>query len=476
MKLSRGFGRRARSLSIALVAAVAVIGLLGSAVAWGSSLASAASKSVAPRITSVPGSLSAGAPAIVTAQLPSLSRPGAKCRLDLVLGSRVRVRSRGSRALGGELQFVWTVPQRVRSGRWTAEVRCGGTRHVSRATIRVRGSHGDSANLASRITVVVLEDDRMPGASGLGAAGYQSYGTVVVPGSAWFGGHGVNVYSNGCGDCFPSDVGSDYGSPRWQCVNLIERFVHAENFGPTIWGNANELYNAVRDNSSYAPYYAAHANSSGYVPVPGDIITFGQADNPDGYGHVVIVTAVTSTSVEYVEQNASAAGKGYLSLSGSTIGAYDPSLPVIGIIHAIANKQVEPNSNPSTTTSTPTTTTTTTTTTAPTPTKCDPHIVSSGYDTPCTYTVGAYQVYGTGSDGLYQHTGPGTTYPKITNPVTLPEGATVDIACQVITSSVVNGSGVWDLETDGDWVSDYYINTPVVGNYSPGLAQCGGLG
>jgi hypothetical protein len=111
-------------------------------------------------------------------------------------------------------------------------------------------------------------------------------------------------------------------------VNLVERFVHAENFGPTIYGNANELYQDANP-----AYYEKHPNGSGYVPVPGDIVTFGGG----AFGHVVVVTNVTSTIVDYVEQNSSPAGKGYLSLSGSTLAAYNRYLPVIGIIHARAN-------------------------------------------------------------------------------------------------------------------------------------------
>lgn len=108
----------------------------------------------------------------------------------------------------------------------------------------------------------------------------------------------------------------------------------------------------------------------------------------------------------------------------------------------------------------------------PTPTPCTP-FVSGSWQTPCPYTVGTYQVNGTGSDGLYQHTGPGTSYPKVSSPVKLANGTTVYIACQLENAaSVVSNSDVWDLETNGFWVSDYYINTPSDGSYSPGLAHC----
>jgi uncharacterized protein YraI len=78
-------------------------------------------------------------------------------------------------------------------------------------------------------------------------------------------------------------------------------------------------------------------------------------------------------------------------------------------------------------------------------------------------------VYGTGNDGLYERTGPGTGYAE---QGWLPNGASVEITCQIMTASTVNGSGMWDLLTSGYFVSDYYINTSVVGNYSPGIAHC----
>jgi len=42
----------------------------------------------------------------------------------------------------------------------------------------------------------------------------------------------------------------------------------------------------------------------------------------------------------------------------------------------------------------------------------------------------------------------------------------------VQSSSSVNGSAIWDLLTTGYFVSDYYVNTPDVGKFSPGIARC----
>ncbi|MDQ2761137.1 MAG: hypothetical protein M3Y17_12100 [Actinomycetota bacterium] len=50
--------------------------------------------------------------------------------------------------------------------------------------------------------------------------------------------------------------------------------------------------------------------------------------------------------------------------------------------------------------------------------------------------------------------------------------APIMIGCQVKSASAVNGSTVWDLLTDGNFVSDYYTDTPVTGDYSPGMGRC----
>jgi surface antigen len=97
------------------------------------------------------------------------------------------------------------------------------------------------------------------------------------------------------------------------------------------------------------------------------------------------------------------------------------------------------------------------------------------YVAPPGATPQAHHVYGTGSDGLWEHDGPGAQYAHVGTmnpPHPLPNGTAVQISCQIKTASQVNGSPVWDLLTDGRWVSDYYLDTPVVGDYSPGIARC----
>lgn len=53
----------------------------------------------------------------------------------------------------------------------------------------------------------------------------------------------------------------------------------------------------------------------------------------------------------------------------------------------------------------------------------------------------------------------------------LQQGATITIACQT-TGTDVNGSTIWDRLNTGGYLSDYYTDTPAIGNWSHGLAGC----
>jgi surface antigen len=153
----------------------------------------------------------------------------------------------------------------------------------------------------------------------------------MVHGSDWFGGHGVDVISNGFAR---NECDKGLRVCTYQCVELVERFLQDEHFGPAIPGNANQLY----ANASSAAY-DHHPNGSGYVPVPGDIIVL--SGGP--WGHVVIVDQVVGSSVYVVEQNASASGRNAISINGSTLGQ-EYGMSVIGVLHAKANTAGNPPS------------------------------------------------------------------------------------------------------------------------------------
>lgn len=87
-----------------------------------------------------------------------------------------------------------------------------------------------------------------------------------------------------------------------------------------------------------------------------------------------------------------------------------------------------------------------------------------------------YQVTGTcrdGACGLTLRAGPG--YSSYASLGSLPEGADADVVCQAMGETVSNGyasSAVWDKLTSGAWVSDFYLNTPNIGTWSPPIPQC----
>jgi surface antigen len=73
-----------------------------------------------------------------------------------------------------------------------------------------------------------------------------------------------------------------------------------------------------------------------------------------------------------------------------------------------------------------------------------------------------------GSPTLNERSAPSTGASVIGS---LPYHTTITINCQT-TGSDVNGSSIWDQLSNQAYVADYYVNTPDVGTFSPGLARC----
>jgi hypothetical protein len=81
-------------------------------------------------------------------------------------------------------------------------------------------------------------------------------------------------------------------------------------------------------------------------------------------------------------------------------------------------------------------------------------------------------VYGVpAGQSLLERTGPGTSYSYLGT--RLYNGAAVQILCQYAGSLVAGTTAIWDFVEPGVWVTDYYINTPEVGVFTPGIAHCG---
>jgi surface antigen len=73
------------------------------------------------------------------------------------------------------------------------------------------------------------------------------------------------------------------------------------------------------------------------------------------------------------------------------------------------------------------------------------------------------------TDVVRQRSGPGTGYRTLG---ILPAGQRIMIVCQVRSSSVINGTSVWDRLSDGSYITDYYTSTPAFNRFSPGLSGC----
>lgn len=89
--------------------------------------------------------------------------------------------------------------------------------------------------------------------------------------------------------------------------------------------------------------------------------------------------------------------------------------------------------------------------------------------------AGPYSVIGTGSNGLNERAAPSTSAALVGH---LANGTVVYIACQVAGTPYSTGGSpasdsIWDQLTNGAYVADYWLSTPAVGTFSPGIPQCG---
>jgi surface antigen len=120
--------------------------------------------------------------------------------------------------------------------------------------------------------------------------------------------NGVAAKSNGANQCTGNSCGG-YGTYgyHYQCVELAQRYFGTLYGTTPIWyGNAIDL---------------CHTYPSGVVktssPIPGDLVVF----NTGTYGHVAVITSVSSSTVNVIEQNSSPNGKNSYS-RGSNVACY----------------------------------------------------------------------------------------------------------------------------------------------------------
>jgi hypothetical protein len=177
-------------------------------------------------------------------------------------------------------------------------------------------------------------------------------GTVELSGTNWLGGNGVDIYSNG--GSVDNDAGNEYvtnsagasvlSGEEWQCVELINRLYLNRGWITAHWsGDGDELY------ANTPKGLTKQANGSITELDPGDVISLGDTTTgtkDDDGGHAAIVSSVSGSTVELVNQNTPAVdssatlSKGTLTMSGWA--GYD----VIGAIDAPASPTPAPTPPP----------------------------------------------------------------------------------------------------------------------------------
>ena len=121
--------------------------------------------------------------------------------------------------------------------------------------------------------------------------------------------NGVKVYYNGgVGHTGKRNVAPDgYNiGLTWQCVEFVKRYYYEfyHHKMPDSYGNAKDFFDhSLKDGQlSKKRDLVQYSNPSKQKPCIGDLVIFdGSAGNP--YGHVAIISRVTSQTIEIIQQN-----------------------------------------------------------------------------------------------------------------------------------------------------------------------------
>lgn len=117
----------------------------------------------------------------------------------------------------------------------------------------------------------------------------------------------VPVYNNG--EIYTKIYGENYAEDgyyygyEWQCVEYVKRFYYeAKNHEmPDVFGNAKDFFdeNVKQGELNESRDLIQYRNGGDVKPKPDDLIVFTEGE----YGHVAIVTEVTSKYIEIIQQN-----------------------------------------------------------------------------------------------------------------------------------------------------------------------------
>jgi hypothetical protein len=236
----------------------------------------------------------------------------------------------------------------------------------------------------------------------------------------------------------------------FQCVELVTRYLYAAKGWAVQFADGADIARVYGAANGVSPVLSG--NAAGLKPHVGDVISFSVTSNftDSGHvypGHVAIVTSVGATSVQILSENwGGGAAYSTLAMSGTTIAAITTSNSS-GTMVRTPYIEWLPLSGA----------------TPPPPPPPPP---------PAYY--GPFTVVGTGSNGLNERSAPTTSAPIVGHQV---NGAPVYVLCQVLGGTYSTGGSpateaIWDRLTNGTYVADYWLTTPAVGTFSPGIARC----
>ncbi len=405
-------------------------------------------------LTTSTRTLKRGRAAIIQASVPK----GEWCRLSLSRPEQAIVKSAESKARSALAQFQWTVPPNAAGGQQLVTVSCALSRAqlsrglglVSRSELLSVSGHATRRGpRTEHIRVFYPLSHGLP-FTGKGGGSYPAEGTVLIRGSAWLDGHGVNVYSDGAAG----------GSGHYQCVELINRLITTLHWSPVIWGNANLIYG-----DASTAYFQKYRNGSGYRPVPGDIVVWGGGYG--GYGHVQVVNTDNGSSLTVVEQNSAPSGYNVDPISSSGTIAPRGSYYVEGFLHAKADtigQAPKPPSAPTPTSPPPTSTTPTSTPPTSTPPTSTPP--TSTPPTPTTYVEHAGPAGATTFLSYVHESGVG---PRVG------DYQAVQVTCRVQGLAVSDGNRWYYRVASSPWNNTYYASADSFYN-EPGVSSGSLLG